>query len=227
MTSVLDSKKSPYVLVKNIHTGIVERIAFPSNVQVGLSAFPSGLDVFGRLSISTKNYVVNSSQNQNGVINLVDSDTIATVTNTVPPSSGRIKIYLPSSPQIGQLHFIKDASGTASTTPIDVLAKNSTVDNVTLKTISSAYGTIALYWLGSSWGVLITGSDINTSAFALLSGSTFTGPVIMSGGLTSSLQQTSSGQSYLVAGSGITITSQSNGQVILNASVAGVAAGGW
>jgi hypothetical protein len=56
---------------------------------------------------------------------------------------------------------------------------------------------------------------INNSIVATVSGTTFTGPVSASMGLSGSLQQVAPGLSYLVAGTNMTVTSQSNGQVIL------------
>ena len=62
---------------------------------------------------------------------------------------------------------------------------------------------------------------VNDAIFAALSGSTFSGIVNAGGGLSGSLQQTTSGLSYLVAGSNVTIASQSNGQVIISSTGGG------
>lgn len=66
---------------------------------------------------------------------------------------------------------------------------------------------------------------INNNILATVSGTNFSGPVIATGGLTGSLQQTVGGVSYLVAGANITITSQSNGQVIISAASSGGGSG--
>ncbi len=57
--------------------------------------------------------------------------------------------------------------------------------------------------------------QINNSVVATISGSTFTGATLHNAGLSGSLTRLVNGQSYLVAGTGITITSQSNGQVTI------------
>lgn len=57
---------------------------------------------------------------------------------------------------------------------------------------------------------------VNDAIFAGLSGSTFRGVVNAGNGLSGSLQTTTSGLSYLVAGSNITIASQSNGQIVIS-----------
>jgi hypothetical protein len=78
-------------------------------------------------------------------------------------------------------------------------------------------------------GLLLTDAGANStitlaisdSVIATLSGSTFSGPVIAGGGLTGSLQQTTDGLSYLVAGPNITIESQSNGQILISSTATG------
>jgi len=57
--------------------------------------------------------------------------------------------------------------------------------------------------------------DIDDSVTATISGSTFTGPVIFSQGLSGSLTRLIDGASYLIAGNNISITSASNGQIII------------
>lgn len=64
------------------------------------------------------------------------------------------------------------------------------------------------------------------STVARTTGTTFTGPTIFSSGLTGTLQQVSTGLSYIVAGDNITVTSQSNGQVVIKANLAGVGGAG-
>jgi hypothetical protein len=62
---------------------------------------------------------------------------------------------------------------------------------------------------------------INDNVVATVSGTTFTGPVSASAGLSGSLQQVAPGLSYLVAGSNIIITSASNGQVTITSMASG------
>lgn len=58
--------------------------------------------------------------------------------------------------------------------------------------------------------------SINDNIVATVSGTRFTGNVIATAGLTGSLQQTSSGISYLVAGANMTIVTGSNGQITIS-----------
>lgn len=73
----------------------------------------------------------------------------------------------------------------------------------------------------SGIGVNVSGTgvvSINDNVVATISGSTFTGPVVASGGLSGSLQKTSGGLSYLIGVGGTSITSQSNGQILVSSS---------
>lgn len=70
------------------------------------------------------------------------------------------------------------------------------------------------------------GYSINDGVVATISGTRFTGPVNASGGLTGSLQRLSTGETYMVAGGGINITSQSNGQIVISSSQ-GTGASAW
>lgn len=68
--------------------------------------------------------------------------------------------------------------------------------------------------------------NVNNNVVATLTGSTFSGPVSSLGGLTGSLFRLPSGISYLVAGSNVTIVSQSNGQIVISAASGGGGGGG-
>ena len=59
------------VFVRDTNSGVISRIAFPEDVQVGLSNKPSELMLTGRLSLSTTNYACEPG----GEIT-IDNDTI-------------------------------------------------------------------------------------------------------------------------------------------------------
>jgi hypothetical protein len=59
---------------------------------------------------------------------------------------------------------------------------------------------------------------VNDNVVATITGSLFTGPVSASAGLSGSLQRVGPNLSYLVAGTGIAVMSQSNGQIIISSS---------
>jgi len=79
-------------------------------------------------------------------------------------------------------------------------------------------GTLGVTVNGTKEAVLLS---IDDNIVATVTGTQFTGPVSASAGLSGSLQQVAPSLSYLVAGSNVTITSQSNGQVIIAASGGG------
>lgn len=338
-TTKNQADRSFFVVAKDANTGHISRVAIPANVQIGLQGNPAELQLLGRLSLATKDHSVTRS-NQ-GTLNITNDDTIVSVTLVSTPTSGRITLRLPANPRDGQLHFIKDMSGTANTVPIDIIPNDGVlIDQYDSKTLTDNYGSIALYWFGDRWRVLVSGvgliglgaaptdatyitltnntslsnerrltvsgtnltltdngSDstvslnlsqilglgagtftystitadsygriiaissgtpppsvsasyitvtnepglsaeralgvgtgltlqdgganagitvgINNGIIATLTGSNFTGPVTFSGGLSGSLQRTYAGLPYMLAGSNITITTQSNGQVII------------
>lgn len=262
-TTKLLAEQSFFVFVKDVNTGKIRRIAIPSDVQVGLKDNPAELQLLGRLSLSTTGYSATSVNG--GSFNISSNDTIVSVSLVDTPASGRITLMLPSNPRDGQLHFIKDITGTADTVPIDITPSvGTTIDSASVKTLSSEYGLIALYWQGGEWRVLIadmstssggaptsatyvtvssesslsaervlavgTGllkSDsgpnsnitlsINDGTVATVSGTRFTGPVVAAGGISGSLQRLVDGTTFIVAGSGITVTTQSSGQVVIAA----------
>lgn len=71
---------------------------------------------------------------------------------------------------------------------------------------------------GANSSVTISADD---NVLATLTGSLFSGPVQANGGLSGSLQNLVSGESYLVAGTNITITTESNGQVTISSTASG------
>lgn len=90
--------------------------------------------------------------------------------------------------------------------------------------------------LAASTGLILTDNganstvalSINDNIVATVSGTTFSGNVKFSAGLSGSLQQLANGSSYLLAGSNIVITSQSNGQIKIDAASGGSGGGtGW
>jgi len=75
-------------------------------------------------------------------------------------------------------------------------------------------GTIASKKIGGSYGIALFGGDVVAS-----------GSIVAEKGLSGSLTRLADGSSYLVAGSNVTITSASNGQVVISSTAAGTAAG--
>jgi hypothetical protein len=340
------AEQSFFVYTRDNNTNKIKRMAIPSDVQVGLAGNPAELQLLGRLSLSVKDY--NLTVDNKGIVYVDSNDTVVSVTQVDVPTSGRATVILPKSPRNGQIHFIKDVSGTADVTPIDIQSShvNGLIDLSGTKIISQAYGTLAIYWSNDHWAELVVsqtsgsgGSGVNDATYvtlsnnstltherrlnlsgtnltltdngpnstvvldlstilgggagsftyasltvdtfgritaaasgvsppsvsasyitvvnegsltserqlvvgsgliltdggpnasitasinngivATLTGSVFSGPVVATGGLSGSVQNIASGQSFLIAGTNVTIVSQSNGQVVINSSGGG------
>jgi hypothetical protein len=96
--------------------------------------------------------------------------------------------------------------------------------NVTITTGSNGSVTIAAtdtnttYTAGTGLNLSIGNQfSIDDSVVATISGSTFTGPVLFSQGLSGSLTKLTDGTSYLIEGSNVSITTGSNGSVTIAA----------
>ncbi len=138
-------------------------------------------------------------------------------------SQGSITITTMSNGQI-----VISGSSAGSSTTINVSGGDPAPTYLVLSTTASLLNERVFSVSGSSGlRAVDTGPNgtlslsINDNIVATLSGSTFTGALVASGGISGSLQKTPGGLSYLVAAGGISITSQSNGQIVISGSAPG------
>ncbi len=151
-----DALQSFFVYVTDPVTGVVKRVAFAGDVQIGLDNAPAELHLLGRLSVAGTNYVTDGVNK--GVIESSSNDTIIAINRKIIPISGFIDVYLPSSPRDGELHFIKDMTGTAATTPINIYpSAGTTIDGQVSIVINTAYGSLAVAWLNEQWRMIVAG----------------------------------------------------------------------
>lgn len=90
---------------------------------------------------------------------------IATVSPDTVTNSDAIVVYdlavaapvavtLPLTPNIGQLFYLKDGAGDASTNPITITPAVGTIDGSLTATINSNYGAVTLVYNGTEWNIL-------------------------------------------------------------------------
>ena len=146
-------QQSFFVFVEDSNTGKIKRIALPADVQIGLNDSPSELHLTGRLSLAVKRY--ETGNYPRGVIDVGDHNTVASIYTNSLTEFASITVRSPSAPRDGQIHCVKDSSGTAADVPIDVVsASGKLIDGVDTKTITIAYGAMFLFWQTDQWYVI-------------------------------------------------------------------------
>lgn len=156
MATLLDALKSFFMFITDKNTNKVTRIATTGDLQVGLIDNPASFEMFGRLVMNCKLFVINGSSGL--TINLSNHDTIVNIDSTgISPST--ISVILPSAPRNGQIHVIKDYSGSCVFLGniISITTHNPdivTIENAPTKTITSGFGVMTFYWYGNQWYVM-------------------------------------------------------------------------
>lgn len=148
--SINQSEQNGMVYAKNVLTNKIERIAIVTGLQVGLPSLPQDLQVFGATSFSSK--LVKLLENNEYQMDMETSYLFVEPSG----SSNSVVVYLPKGPRLGQVVYIKDASGNAASVAIVVNAgeKNQTIDGSYSQTINSKLGFINLIWNGNEWSIL-------------------------------------------------------------------------
>lgn len=148
--------RSLFICAVDQSTGIVRRVAIPTDFQIGTTKAPAELQVYGRLSLSTSEHRVKNTT-PNGVVNLSDDVTLASVfvESTTHPT---IRVNLPPNPRDGQIVFVKDAAGVSESYQIDIFPASSGhfIDNSASISIALNYGGALVYWYDGMWHTLVT-----------------------------------------------------------------------
>jgi len=170
------AKQSLFISVRDVNTGEVSRIAVPADMQIGLLGNPAELQLLGRFSLNSAEYSVDRTHN---VVNVSNDVSFAGIVTQATPTAGNINAYLPPNPRDGQLLIVKDMSGIASQTNINVYpgAPDQLIDDIALQTMTTAYGSLMLCWLSGQWRSIATGGGGSIKVEnqgTLLSSSSFT-----------------------------------------------------
>lgn len=151
MVTTSDTKLSFFVFSQNTNTGKITKVAIPADTQIGLAGNPASLDLFGRLSLSVFNAEAGP---RTRTFQIKNEHTVVSVNVANSAGLSSIDVYLPQYSQNGQLHIIKDNTGTAGTVTINVYPIGKTlIDGVSSKTITTAYGSMLVYWNNDHWSV--------------------------------------------------------------------------
>lgn len=140
-----DKTNNSFVTVTNIGTDKVARVGTLADLQVGTERSPAELHVTGRTSLSTKTYSVRGGES----VTIETGVTHASI--ECKGGSGSVTVTLPSAPRVGQLCYVKDASGTASSNSLQVKYSTAGVDRSSQLTVSSPYASLGFIWSGSTW----------------------------------------------------------------------------
>jgi len=148
------ASQSPFVYVVDKNNGRISKVAFPSDVQVGMPGAPKdveiigGLTLAGHLELSSAELLATSA-----TYSLNNNTTVLTVKYGSTPASGRYRINLPDNPKDGQIHIIKDAGPTAASYPIDVYTTSTsvTIDGAAYTSLTTDYASLTLIWRQGHW----------------------------------------------------------------------------
>jgi Concanavalin A-like lectin/glucanases superfamily len=150
MTKHLTTSKvneTGFLFAKNKITNQVETIAMTPNVQIGLSNSPAGLNLMGDLSLgySEKTLLAGETHRVPSNVSVVNVKTTS--------GSGTLYVVLPPTPREGQIIFVKDGSGTASSVPVIISGASSAhlIDGSSTKSLSTDNESLQFVWNGSTW----------------------------------------------------------------------------
>jgi len=146
--------------VRDANTGLVVKTVLPVSTQVGRKDDPAELQLLGRLALMNVDFEITAANDGNFALSNHDVIvSIKYVSHT--PASGTASVVLPKNPRDGEIHFIKDASGTASALSLVITTDDdSLIDGATSLTVADDYGTAPLYYDAEqhSWFTLVLAS---------------------------------------------------------------------
>lgn len=151
-----DTTKLVHIPVLDSNTGVIKKVVFPNDIQIGTTQNKAELQLLGRLSLSGDVYNVYS---QNPQIYISNTDSIILVNNVNLTATIDITVYLPINARNYQIIFIKDYSSTAASNNIIVTPLNgTTIDGSSSRTLSSDDDSLTVFYYNNSWYTLIGSS---------------------------------------------------------------------
>jgi len=156
-----------YLLSSSDENAELMRTAVLSDFQVGLPEKPSELQLTGRISYSSAFVEAQPSQTiyfpPDATIFLVSILPFEILRTGVAYSQledlkQTITVILPQDPRIGQVCYIKDASGTADVCAIKI--QGSKIDGSDSKLMNYKDGCIGFVWTGAAWSTLSDGNQV-------------------------------------------------------------------
>jgi hypothetical protein len=194
-------KSKPQHLVTDPRSGEIKRIVHPSDTDIGSTTVEANLRIFGDISIQGSAKTIDGSTFIAGGANV-------TVTTS---SNGQVVISAAA------------ASGASSALSYVTIASEASLSSE--RVLTAGTGIIRTDGGANSTVTLA----INDGVVATVSGTTFTGAIVgaANGGFTGSITRTTTGTPFITAPAGnvITVSTGSNGQIILSGSAGSSSSG--
>src|SRR6185295_10167138 len=94
------AKTKPFLIIRDSHNHEIKKIAFPSDIDVGLADDPATLTIFGGISLSLVTFI--TTPQNDGKFNVSNQETIVNCHTITQPTTNVVQVQLPQRPKKGQ-----------------------------------------------------------------------------------------------------------------------------